>query len=89
MVGDSLGGSVALELQRNHPELRSRTYSAPVVDVSFRPNASAEWGRNLCDPISMFGTSVETTMTGKFYEQRTLAHQYEYNAKRFLAKIIT
>ena len=32
VVGDSLGGSVALELQTHHPELKLRTYGAPVVD---------------------------------------------------------
>ena len=33
VVGDSLGGSVALELQKHHPELKVRTYGAPVVDL--------------------------------------------------------
>lgn len=31
-VGHSLGGSVALELQKNYPGLESRTYGAPVWD---------------------------------------------------------
>ena len=33
VVGDGLGGSVALELQKHIPELRVRTYGAPVVDL--------------------------------------------------------
>ena len=33
VVGDSLGGSVALELQKQLPELQVRTYGAPVVDL--------------------------------------------------------
>ena len=32
VVGDSQGGSVALELQKHHPYLMSRTYNAQVVD---------------------------------------------------------
>ena len=32
VVGDGLGGSVALELQKYHPELKLRTYETPVVD---------------------------------------------------------
>ena len=32
-VGDRLGGTVALELQKHHPELNLRTYGAPVVDL--------------------------------------------------------
>lgn len=32
VVGHSLGGSVALELQKQHPQLQSRTYGAPVWD---------------------------------------------------------
>ena len=30
-VGDSLGGAVAFELLKHHPELKSRTYGAPVI----------------------------------------------------------
>ena len=33
VVGDSLGGSVSLDLQKHHPELKSRNYSAPVFDL--------------------------------------------------------
>ena len=33
VAGDSLGGSVALELRRHHPELKVRTYGALVVDL--------------------------------------------------------
>ena len=33
VVGHSLGGSVALELQKHYPSLLSRTYGAPVLDL--------------------------------------------------------
>ena len=34
ITGHSLGGAVALELQRLHPELKSRTYGATVVSMT-------------------------------------------------------
>ena len=33
VVGHSLGGAVALELQKNHPYLKSRTYGSPTWDI--------------------------------------------------------
>ena len=33
MVGHSLGGSAALEPQKNYPKLHSGTFGAPVFDV--------------------------------------------------------
>ena len=72
-VGDSLGGVVALEIQTHHPELKVRTYSAPVVDLkgAIQPtwNANAERYRNFCSPISTFNSSAHTTIYGKFYDQ--------------------
>jgi hypothetical protein len=50
LVGHSLGGSVAHELQRNHPGLRTVTYGSPAV--SWR--AGGERYRNGWDPVSMF-----------------------------------
>lgn len=50
VVGHSMGGSVALELQKAHPELQSTTYGAPVV--SARP--SRDRVRDYLDPISVF-----------------------------------
>ena len=65
VVGDSLGGSVALELQKHHPELKARTYGAPVVDLNgaVQPtrNTDTERYRNLGDPILMFDSSAHTT----------------------------
>ena len=81
VVGDSLGRSVVLESQKNHPELKSRTYSAPVVDVAVRPNANADRYRMFGNPISMFDTSTQTPMNGQVYDQQTLTHQYQNNAK--------
>ena len=50
VVGHSLGGAVALQLQKDLPTLGSRTYGAPVLSFS----GSSERMRSLGDPISMF-----------------------------------
>ena len=50
VVGHSLGGAVALQLQKDIPSLDSRTYGAPVLSFS----GSSERMRSLGDPISMF-----------------------------------
>ena len=86
-VGDSLGGVVALELQKLHPELKVRTYGVPVVDLkrAIHPtwNKHTERYRNLGDFISMFDSSTHTTIYLKFYDQPALTHQYQNNAHNF------
>ena len=85
-VGDSLGGAVALELQKHHPKLKVRTYRAPVLDFkgAVQPNwsANAEGHRKFADPISMFDSSAHTTVYPHFYDQKALTHQYQNNAKK-------
>ena len=51
LVGHSLGGSVALELQKQYGIPRSRTFAAPIVDFSGK--GSERYGHPL-DPVSMF-----------------------------------
>ena len=86
-VGDSLGGVIALVLQKHHPELKDRTYGAPVIVLkgSIQPawNSNAERYRNFGDPISMIDSSAHTAMYGKFYDQKVLTHQYQSNANNF------
>ena len=50
VVGHSLGGSVALELQKNFPErnFKSNTYGAPVLSITPADNRF----RNYFDPVS-------------------------------------
>ena len=50
VVGHSLGGSVALELQKNFPErnFKSNTYGAPVLSITPAENRF----RNYFDPVS-------------------------------------
>ena len=84
-VGDSLGGVVALELQKHHPDSKVRTYWAPVIDLkgAIQPtwNSDTERYRNFGDPISTFDSSAHTTMYGKFYDQKALTRQYQNSAK--------
>lgn len=45
-----MGGSVALELEKRHPEVHAVTYGAPVVSAQ----RSGDRHRDLLDPVSMF-----------------------------------
>ena len=51
VVGHSLGGSVALEMQKNHYIPTSRTFGAPVLDLNSRQNP--ERYRHPLDPFSI------------------------------------
>ena len=51
IVGHSLGGSVALEMQKNHHIPSSRTFGAPVLDLNSRQNP--ERFRHPLDPFSI------------------------------------
>ncbi len=56
ITGHSLGGAVSLELQRIHPELKTRTYGAPVVSMT-----KGERYRSNGDPVSAFDWGATTT----------------------------
>jgi hypothetical protein len=51
VVGHSLGGAVALELQQNYPDrkFKSNTYGAPVLSITGADNRF----RNVFDPVSI------------------------------------
>ena len=57
VVGHSLGGAVSLELQRAHPELKSRTYGAPVMSMS-----AGERYRSLGDPVSILDFRAQKSL---------------------------
>ena len=61
VVGHSLGGSVALELQKNRPALQSRTFGAPVFDPLGR-DGKVDHYRNLGDPFSIFDRSATNSI---------------------------
>jgi pimeloyl-ACP methyl ester carboxylesterase len=50
LIGHSLGGSLALEAQREFPQLQVDTYGAPVLSLTPDPHRHANWG----DPIALF-----------------------------------
>jgi hypothetical protein len=55
IVGHSLGGSVALQMQKDHHIPKSRTFGAPVVDLKpfGRFYGDAERYRHVFDPVSI------------------------------------
>ena len=80
-VGDSLGGSDALELQNQHPELKPRTCNAPVVDLTRTSKHVARY-RNEWVPISMFDSSAHATKyANAILNRRTLTHQHQNNCQ--------
>ena len=54
MVGNSLGGSVSLHLQKNHADrtFKTNTYGAPVASITTPDNIDNHRYRNFLDPIS-------------------------------------
>ena len=56
VVGHSLGGSVALELQQNDPDLESVTYGAPVWS-----SKHGKRYRHWLDPVSMFDSGASSS----------------------------
>lgn len=86
-VGYSMGGSVALELQKKYPQLQTRTYNAPVVDftnaISPKYESNQERYRNIGDPISMFDSGAHSSLKLDFMDQPNLTHQYQNLANNF------
>jgi len=72
VVGHSLGGSVALEMQKEHGIPRSRTFCAPVLDLNpfDRYYNRAERYRHPLDPVSIFDRGATW---GKF---KPYSHSY-------------
>ena len=61
VVGHSLGGAVALQEQKENPELKSRTYGAPVFDpLGMSP--SNERFRSYGDPVSILDRGARSSL---------------------------
>jgi len=60
VVGHSMGGSVALQLQNDYPHLVTTTYGAPVLSAT-----AGDRHRDLLDPFSAldFGSSTDAVST--------------------------
>ena len=68
VVGHSLGGSVALQMQKDRFIPKSRTFGAPVVDLN--PFGTSERYRHPLDPVSIFDRGATW---GKF---KPYSHSY-------------
>jgi hypothetical protein len=81
-VGHNLGGSVALELQKNYPDLESRTYGAPVWDP-LMCDGQVDRYRNLGDPVSTFDRSATKSVKWNPFDSSSLTHDYGNIAYKF------
>jgi hypothetical protein len=75
LIGHSLGGSVAHQLQRNHPGLRTVTYGSPAVSW----NKGGERWRNQYDPVSMFDRGAVQLVHPNPTSFKALTHDYHNN----------
>ena len=82
VVGHSLGGSVALELQKNYSGLESRTYGAPVWDPT-GSDGKVERYRNWFDPVSVFDRSAARSFKGNPFDSSSMTHDYGNIATQF------
>ena len=83
VVGHSLGGSVALELQKEFPNLQSRTYGAPV----FEPTGLERWQKgnverfaNMYDPVTIFDNSATRTNQTSSTNDKSAWFGHNYDA---------
>ena len=90
VVGHSLGGSVALELQKQYPHLDSRTYGAPVFDI-FGKDARTKQSkidryRNYLDPVSIFDRSANDSIKTNILSSPTLTHAFDNLATNYTSR---
>jgi hypothetical protein len=79
VTGHSLGGAVAHELQRAHPELRTVTYGAP--SVSWGTAGGEGRYRNSWDPVSMFDRGATRLRQPRPLSHGALTHDYHNSDK--------
>jgi hypothetical protein len=82
VVGHSLGGSVALELQKNHSGLSSRTYGAPVWDP-LGQDGQVERDRHWLDPFSVFDRSANKSVKWNPLDSMSMTHDYSDIASNY------
>jgi hypothetical protein len=96
VVGHSLGGSVALQLQKDNPKLASRTFGAPVFDIfgtdselntyaELQGKPEIERYRSYADPVSFFDASATSTMPGKEAFSFSGPHAYDGIASQHMS----
>ena len=83
VIGQSLGGGVALELQRNYEHITSsRTYGAPVWNPIGSESNNYDRYRHRFDPVSMFDRSAVKSVKWNPFEASSLTHDYSNIAKQ-------
>lgn len=88
VVGHSLGGSVALQLQKDYPQLESVTFGAPVWDPlgndkkSRGPNKVDRY-RNYLDPVSIFDRSANNSIKWNPFTSTSLTHAFDNISNNF------
>jgi len=84
VIGHSLGGSVALELQKNYKHItKSRTYGAPVFDILGKESNNVDRYRNWMDPVSVLDRSAKKSIKWNPFETSSLTHDFGNIAKQF------
>ena len=78
VVGHSLGGSVALEFQKNYPDRikKSRTYGAPVFDLLGSESEDVDRYRNWLDPVSVLDRGAKKSIKWNILDSGSLTHDY-------------
>ena len=79
VIGHSLGGAVAHELQRAHPGLKSVTYGAP--SISWGTAGGENRYRNAYDPVSMFDRGATRLKQPHVFSHGSLTHDYHNSDK--------
>ena len=75
---------MALELDKNYNHFTSsRTYGAPVWNISGKESNNVDRYRNLYDPISMFDRSAVNYVKWSPFESSSLTHDDSNIAKDF------
>ena len=83
VVGHSLGGSVALQLEKDYSNQikTSRTYGAPVLDAW--KGGNPERYRHYADPVSILDRSAHMSVKLKPTSSMSLTHDYSEMAGKF------
>ena len=89
-TGHSLGGSVALELEKNYKNITSsRTYGAPIWNPLGSESNNVERYRNWIDPVSVFDRSAVKSVKWNPFETTSLTHDYGNIATQFKPDEVT
>ena len=85
LIGHSLGGSVALQLEKDYDQVQfTRTYGAPVLDMTeHEMDPKVERYRNLLDPISVFDNAANISIDFNPFDSYSLMHSYSNIADNF------